>query len=116
MQLVANKTEQDSELMLNNSANVGSGHCTAEAASYMLVSLFILWVASNTIHSLKLRQFILLNVGIKPLVFQGKLIQLRTPHSVAPHSFTVNCSHTLEPVRDTEIINSLNVHTKIQNS
>jgi hypothetical protein len=68
---VANKTEQGSELTPNNSANVGSGHCIAEADSYMLVSLFILWVASNTIHFVNLRQFILLNVGIKPLVFQG---------------------------------------------
>jgi hypothetical protein len=41
MQLVANKTQQGSELTLNNSANVGSGHCRAGAASYMLASLFI---------------------------------------------------------------------------
>jgi len=71
MQLVANKTEQGSELTLNNSVNVGSGHSTAEADSYMLLSLFILWVASNTTHSANLRQFMLLNVGIKPLVFRG---------------------------------------------
>jgi len=69
--MVANKTEQGSELMPNNLANFVSGHCTAEVDSYMLVSLFILWVASNTIHFVNLRQFISLNVGTKPLVSQG---------------------------------------------
>ena len=58
MQLVANKTEQGSEHMLNKSASVRSGHCRAGAASYMLPSLCIhVWtlgcVQHNTLCKLK---------------------------------------------------------------